>query len=75
MREMLRESRQLLSRDSHSESDLLSSAIPLICSGRKYKVRIIPAVTTYLQRQDNIHVIAKAVVSKMAAWRVNLLDF
>lgn len=30
---MLTESRQLLSRDSHSDSDLLSSVIPLICTG------------------------------------------
>lgn len=32
MREMQRESRQFLSRASHSESDLLSRVNPLICS-------------------------------------------
>lgn len=35
MREMLRVSQQLLSRDSHSERDLLSRAIPLICPESK----------------------------------------
>lgn len=50
MREMLRESRQLLSRDSHSESDVLSSAMPLICSGQDQKdssSHDVPSKTTY----------------------------
>lgn len=72
MREMLRESRQFLSRDSHSESDLLSSAIPLICSGQKDKVKKIPTVTTCLQRQHNIYAImlAKAGVGSSLSMSV-----